>query len=60
MFLDYASISGMNNTLDAQLNPIELEYWIFTILDYISFLHRFLHVVNLDIKPKNIFIGRLD
>jgi hypothetical protein len=51
VFLDYASISTMNNTLDTISNPIDLEFWIWIVLDYLAFLHRILHLVNLDIKP---------
>jgi len=51
VFLDYASISTMNNTLDTIWDPINLEFWIFIILDYLAILHRILHMVNLDIKP---------
>jgi serine/threonine protein kinase len=48
----------MNMTLDVISDPDELEYYILIVLDYIAFLHRNLHLVNLDIKPKNIFLGR--
>jgi hypothetical protein len=51
VFLDYASISTMNNTIDTISNPIDLEFWIWIVLDYLAFLHRILHLVNLDIKP---------
>ena len=47
----------MNITLDGISDPDELEYQILIVLDYIAFLHRILHLVNLDIKPKNIFLG---
>ena len=50
-FLDYASISGMNNTLDTIWDPIDLEFWILRILDNLAFSHRILNLVNLDIKP---------
>ena len=46
----------MNTPLDSISDPIDLEYWIFIILDYLAFLHRILYLVNLDIKPKNIFL----
>ena len=58
VFLDYASISPMNTTLDGISDPIDLEYWILIVLDYLAFLHRRLHLVNLDIKPQNIFLGK--
>ena len=51
IFLDYASISPMNVTLDSIRDPNDLEYWILIVLDYLAFLHRNLHLVNLDIKP---------
>ena len=51
LFLDYASISQMNITLDGINSPIDLEYWILIVLDYLVFLHRCLHLVVLDIKP---------
>ena len=34
-----------------------MESWILIVLDYLAFQHRILNVVNLDVKPKNIFIG---
>jgi serine/threonine protein kinase len=49
----------MNVTLDGISDPDELEYWILIVIDYLSFLHRNLHIVNLDIKPNNIFLGRI-
>jgi serine/threonine protein kinase len=58
VFLNYASFTRMNITLDSISNPDELEYWILIVLDYLAFLHRSLNLVNLDIKPKNIFLGR--
>ena len=51
VFLDYASISWMNNTLDTIRDPIDLEFWILIVLDYLTFLHQILHLTNLDIKP---------
>jgi len=51
VFLDYASITNKNTTLDDIYDPIDLEYWILMVLDYLAFLHRILHLVNLDIKP---------
>ena len=51
VFLDYASISPMNSTLETIWDPIDLEFWILLILDKLVALHRFLHMVNLDIKP---------
>jgi hypothetical protein len=57
VLLDYASISEMNNTLETIVEPIDLEFWILIVLDYLGFLHRILHLVILDIKPENIFIG---
>ena len=57
VFLNYASVSYMNNTLDTIVDSIYLDYWIFTVLDYLAFHHRKLHIVNLDIKPLNIFLG---
>ena len=51
VFLDYASISRMNSTLDTIWDPIDLEFWILIVLDYLAFHHRILHLVNLDIKP---------
>jgi len=41
----------MNTTLEEISDPIELEYWILIVLDYLAFLHHRLHIVNLDIKP---------
>lgn len=58
VFLNYASGSIMNITLDDIIDPIELEYWIYIVLCYLAFMHRILHLVILDIKPSNIFIGR--
>jgi len=57
VFLDYASISHLNVTLDDIEDPDDLENWILIVLDYLAFLHRILKLVNLDIKPKNIFLG---
>ena len=57
VFLDYSSISLLNCTLDEIQDPDELESWILIVLDYLAFQHRILNVVNLDVKPKNIFIG---
>ena len=51
VFLDYASINFMNNTLETIVDSNDLEYRILTVLDYFAFLHRNLHIVNLDIKP---------
>ena len=51
VFIDYASISIMNNTLDTIWDPIKLGFWILIILDYLAVHHRILHMVNLDIKP---------
>jgi hypothetical protein len=51
VILDYASVSRMNNTLDSKWEPEDLEYCVLIVLDYIAFLHRVLHLVNLDIKP---------
>ena len=51
VFLDYASVSLMNITLDCISDPIDLEYWIFMVLDYLAFLHSYPQFVNLDIKP---------
>jgi hypothetical protein len=59
-FLDYATISYMNNTLDCIYDPEDLEYRIYLVLDHLAFLHLGLHCVNLDIKPQNIFLGRPD
>ena len=50
VFLDYASISLMNSTLDTIWDPINLGFWIFIILDYLAVLHC-INMVNLDIKP---------
>ena len=50
VFLDYASISAMNNTLDTIWDPLDLGFWILIILDYLAELHR-IKIVNLDIKP---------
>jgi hypothetical protein len=50
VFLDYASISRMNNNLDTIWDPIYLGFWIYIILDYLAGLHR-INMVNLDIKP---------
>jgi serine/threonine protein kinase len=50
----------MNNTIDTIVDPINLEFWIYTVLDYLAYLHRNLLIVNLDIKPQNIFLGRRD
>lgn len=51
VFLDYATISYMNNTLDAICDPEDLEYRIYLVLDHLAFMHLGLHCVNLDIKP---------
>ena len=51
VLLDYASISRMNSTLDTIWDPIDIEFWILIVLDYLAYLHRILHLVNLDIKP---------
>lgn len=51
VFLNYATSSYMNNTLDTIVDYIDLEYWMLTVLDCLAFLHRNLHIVNLDIKP---------
>jgi serine/threonine protein kinase len=58
MFLNYASISPMYMTLDRISDPIDLEFWIYMILDYLAFMHRSLNLVNLDIKPQNIFLNK--
>jgi hypothetical protein len=58
MFLKYASISEMNITLDLISDPIKLEYWILIVLSYLAFMHRCLNLVNLDINPKKIFLGK--
>jgi hypothetical protein len=50
-FLDYASISFMNKTLDSLSDPEDLEYRVYLILDHLTYLHLQLNVVNLDIKP---------
>jgi hypothetical protein len=50
VFLDYASISIMNSTLDTIWDPINLGTYIFIILDYLAVLHP-IKIVNLDIKP---------
>jgi hypothetical protein len=51
VILDYASVSRMNNTFDSKWEPADLEYCVLIVLDYLAFLHRSLHMVNLDIKP---------
>jgi hypothetical protein len=51
VFLDYATISYMNNTLDGICDPEDLEYRIYLVLDHLAFMHLGLHCVNLDIKP---------
>ena len=51
IFLNYASVSSMNVTLEEIIDPVNLECWILIILDYLAFLHRRLNLVNLDIKP---------
>jgi hypothetical protein len=50
VFLDYASISFMNKTLDSLSEPEDLEYRVYLILDHLTYLHLQLNVVNLDIK----------
>ena len=40
VFLNYASVSSMNVTLEGIIDPVNLECWILIILDYLAFLHR--------------------
>ena len=51
IFLNNASISRMNMTLENISDPVDLEYWIYIVLDYLAFMHRCLNLVNLNIKP---------
>jgi hypothetical protein len=51
VFLNYASVTGMNVTLEGIIDSVNLECWILIILDYLAFLHCRLDLVNLDIKP---------
>jgi hypothetical protein len=31
---------------------------VFAVLEELAFCHQYLGMVNLDIKPKNIFVGK--
>ena len=40
-------------------DPEEFEFWVFMVLIQLYFFHTHLNLVNLDIKPINIFVGEL-
>ena len=47
----------MNKLLTEVEDPEEFKYRIYQTLDYLVYLHQEMNLVNLDIKPKNIFVG---